>query len=87
MRASWPARPSELLRWRHVDTADRSINRRSPSNSCGAPAQLFEGQFPVDGVSSTDAALWYAFKRLAAGASAAVKAALLAGTPRRVYWL
>ena len=53
----------------------------------GAERCLFESNFPVDGVSSSYATLWNAFKRLAAGASPAEKAALFAGTARRVYRL
>ena len=48
---------------------------------------MFESNFPVDGVSSRYATLWNAFKRLAAGASAAERSALFSGTARRVYTL
>lgn len=47
----------------------------------------FESNFPVDKMGVTYAALWNAFKRIAAGASADEKAALFAGTARRVYRL
>ena len=53
----------------------------------GAQRCMFESNFPVDKVSSSYAVLWNAFKRLAAGASAADKAALFAGTARRTYRL
>lgn len=51
----------------------------------GADRCLFESNFPVDKVSSGYAVLYNAFKRLAAGASAAEKTALFSGTASRVY--
>lgn len=48
---------------------------------------MFESNFPVDKVTCSYTVLWNAFKRLAAGASAAEKAALFSGTARRVYGL
>jgi len=48
---------------------------------------MFESNFPVDSVSCSYGVMWNAFKRLAGGASAAEKAALFAGTARRVYRL
>ena len=48
---------------------------------------LFESNFPVDKMGIGWAGLWNAFKRLAAGASAAEKQALFSGTARRVYRL
>ena len=53
----------------------------------GAGARMFESNFPVDGVSCSYAALWNAFKRVAAGASAAEKAALFRDTATRFYRL
>jgi predicted TIM-barrel fold metal-dependent hydrolase len=53
----------------------------------GADRCMFESNFPVDKVTSSYAVLWNAFKRLATGASPADKAALFAGTARRVYRL
>ena len=53
----------------------------------GAERCTFESNFPVDKMGIGYAALWNAFKRLAQGASAAEKAALFAGTARRVYRL
>ncbi len=41
---------------------------------------MFESNFPVDKGSCGYATLWNAFKRIAAGYSAAEKAALFAGT-------
>jgi len=48
---------------------------------------MFERNFPVDKLSTGYAVLWNAFKRLAAGASAAEKTALFSGTATRVYRL
>jgi predicted TIM-barrel fold metal-dependent hydrolase len=46
---------------------------------------MFESNFPVDQVSCSYVVLWNAFKRLAAGCSAAEKAALFSETAARVY--
>lgn len=48
---------------------------------------MFESNFPVDMGSCDYATLWNAFKRLAAGASTAEKAALFSETAKRVYRL
>ena len=48
---------------------------------------MFESNFPVDKGSCGYAALWNAFKRIAAGCSAAETAALLAGTATKFYRL
>ena len=53
----------------------------------GADRCMFESNFPVDKMGIDWAALWNAFKRIAAGASAAEKLALFSGTARRVYRL
>jgi L-fuconolactonase len=53
----------------------------------GAQRCMFESNFPVDKGGASYAVLWNAFKRIAAGASADEKAALFAGTARRVYKL
>jgi predicted TIM-barrel fold metal-dependent hydrolase len=53
----------------------------------GAERCTFESNFPVDRMGIGYAALWNAFKRLAAGASPSEKAALFSGTARRVYRL
>jgi predicted TIM-barrel fold metal-dependent hydrolase len=53
----------------------------------GADRCMFESNFPVDKGSCAYPVLWNAFKRIAAGAGAAEKAALFAGTARRVYRL
>jgi predicted TIM-barrel fold metal-dependent hydrolase len=48
---------------------------------------MFESNFPVDKMGIGWVALWNAFKRIAAGASAAEKGALFGGTARRAYRL
>jgi L-fuconolactonase len=48
---------------------------------------MFESNFPVEKMGVGWATLWNAFKRIAAGASAAEKLALFSGTARRVYRL
>lgn len=53
----------------------------------GPDRGMFESNFPPDGVSSSYAVLWNAFKRLAAGYSADEKAKLFSGTAKRVYRL
>lgn len=53
----------------------------------GADRCMFESNFPVDKITSGYGVLWNAFKRLAAGASAAEKTALFSGTAARVYKL
>jgi len=53
----------------------------------GADRCMFESNFPVEKMGIGWAALWNAFKRIAARASAAEKLALFSGTARRVYRL
>ena len=53
----------------------------------GAKRCMFESNFPVDKMGIGWAALWNAFKRMAAGASSDEKQALFSGTARRVYRL
>jgi predicted TIM-barrel fold metal-dependent hydrolase len=53
----------------------------------GADRCMFESNFPVEKMGTGYAALWNAFKRIAAGASADEKLALFSGTARRVYRL
>ena len=53
----------------------------------GPDRGMFESNFPPDGVSSSYAILWNAFKRLAAGSSDDEKAKLFSGTAKRVYRL
>jgi predicted TIM-barrel fold metal-dependent hydrolase len=65
--------------WRpYIETC---IERFGPSRC------LFESNFPVEKMGIGFAALWNAFKRLTAGASADEKRALFSGTARRVYRL
>jgi predicted TIM-barrel fold metal-dependent hydrolase len=53
----------------------------------GADRCMFESNFPVDKMGIGWVAIWNAFKRIAAGASAAEKRALFSGTAKRVYRL
>ena len=53
----------------------------------GPQRAMFESNFPVDKGSCGYAQLWNAFKRIAAGYSAAEKAALFTGTATRFYRL
>ena len=53
----------------------------------GAERCMFESNFPVDKVSCSYQVLWNAFKKIAAGASAAEKAALFHDTAARAYRL
>jgi predicted TIM-barrel fold metal-dependent hydrolase len=53
----------------------------------GASRCMFESNFPVDKISGSYAVYWNAFKRLAAGASAAEKVALFRDTAKRFYRL
>ena len=53
----------------------------------GAARCMFESNFPVDKMGIGFAALWNAFKRIAARASADEKLALFSGTARRAYRL
>ena len=46
---------------------------------------MFESNFPVDRASCSYVVLWNAFKRMVSDASDDEKAALFAGTARRVY--
>ena len=53
----------------------------------GAARCMFESNFPVDKMGIGYAALWNAFKRITASASADEKLALFSGTARRAYRL
>jgi L-fuconolactonase len=53
----------------------------------GPDRGMFQSNFPPDGVSSSYAVLWNAFKQLAANFSADEKAKLFSGTAKRVYRL
>lgn len=55
---------------------------------CFGPERcMFESNFPVDRVSVSYPVVWNAFKKIAAGFSEPEKAAMFAGTARRVYGL
>jgi predicted TIM-barrel fold metal-dependent hydrolase len=51
----------------------------------GADRCMFESNFPVDRFGASYAALWNAFKRLAASATPSEKTALFSGTASKVY--
>jgi L-fuconolactonase len=53
----------------------------------GPDGGMFKSNFPPDGVSSSYAAPWSAFKLLAAGYSPEDKAKLFSGTAKRGYHL
>ncbi len=53
----------------------------------GPERAMFESNFPVDKGSGSYPVFWNAFKRIAAGCSAAEKEALFSGTARRFYRL
>ena len=53
----------------------------------GPERAMFESNFPVDKGSCSYRVLWNAFKRIAAGCSAAERAALFAGTATKLYRL
>jgi predicted TIM-barrel fold metal-dependent hydrolase len=83
--AGWRARMSEprpsseqlAAQWKpYIDTC---IDAFGPARC------MFESNFPVDRFGADYAALWNAFKRLAAGYSPDEKTALFSGTAKRVY--
>jgi L-fuconolactonase len=53
----------------------------------GPERAMFESNFPVDKGSGSYPVFWNAFKRIAAGCSAAEKATLFCGTANRFYRL
>ncbi|MBW8813152.1 MAG: amidohydrolase family protein [Caulobacterales bacterium] len=76
-----PRAPSEQLaeEWRpYIETCIEAF---------GPERCMFESNFPVDMGSCSYAVLWNTFKRIAAGASVAEKAALFSKTASRVYRL
>jgi L-fuconolactonase len=77
-----PAPPSSAAladHWRpYIETC---IERFGPARC------MFESNFPVEKMGIGYPALWNAFKRIAAGASADERRALFSGTARRVYRL
>jgi predicted TIM-barrel fold metal-dependent hydrolase len=82
--AGWQARMNPV-----EDSASLARQWKPYIETCieafGAARCMFESNFPVDRFGASYAALWNAFKRLAAGASADEKTALFAGTAMRVY--
>lgn len=56
-------------------------------NAFGADRAMFESNFPVDKGACSYGNLWNAYKRVTAGRTAQERAALFAGTARRVYRL
>jgi len=79
-RRDVPASSTELAAaWRpYVETCIEAF---------GLGRCMFESNFPVDKQSCSYATLWNAFKRIAAGYSAAEKSALFFGTANRIYRL
>jgi len=76
-----PRAPSEQLaeEWRpYIETCIEAF---------GHERSMFESNFPVDMGSCSYATLWNAFKRIAAGCSAAEKAALFNGAAAKAYRL
>ena len=57
----------------------------SPIDAFGPWRCMFESNFAVDRGSCSYALLWNAFKRLAAGCSAAEQSELFAGTAARIH--
>lgn len=53
----------------------------------GVPRCMFASNFPVDGLHSSYAALWQAYRQIVAGASEAEQTALFAGSARHWYRL
>jgi hypothetical protein len=81
MRIVLPAFPSRPSQGRRLTAPLRCIER------FGAHRCMFESNFPLEKMGVGWVTLWNAFKRIAAGASAAEKLALFSGTARRVYQL
>ncbi len=77
-----PAPPSSAELAAHWRTYIESCIERFGPARC-----MFESNFPVEKMGIGYAALWNAFKRIAAGASAEEKLALFSGTARRAYRL
>ena len=77
-----PAPPSSAELAAHWRTyIELCIERFGPARC------MFESNFPVEKMGIGYAALWNAFKRIVAGASAEEKLALFSGTARRAYQL
>ena len=76
---------------RPVSSAELAALWRPYIETCierfGSARCMFESNFPVDKMGIRYGALWNAFKRITAGATADEKLALFSGTARRVYRL
>jgi L-fuconolactonase len=70
---------SEVLAARWGPYIETCIEAFTPQRS------MFESNFPPDSSAGSYGAVWNAFKRIAAGASADEKAALFSGTASRIY--
>ncbi len=69
-----------------IELADATRDWYLHAIDCFGPARcMFESNFPVDKASCSYHVLWNAFKRIAAGFSAAERAALFHDTAARVY--
>ena len=83
--AGWRARMSEPLPSSEQLAQEWKPYIETCIEAFGSRRCMFESNFPVDRFGADYAALWNAFKRLAAGYSASDKTALFSGTAKRVY--
>ena len=79
MGSRLPPAASEVLAARWRPYIENCIEAFTPQRS------MFESNFPPDGSAGSYGAVWNAFKRIVAGASADEKTALFSGTASRVY--
>jgi L-fuconolactonase len=77
--SGFPPASSEVLAARWRPYIEDCIEAFTPQRS------MFESNFPPDSSAGSYGAVWNAFKRIAAGASADEKAALFSGTASRIY--
>jgi predicted TIM-barrel fold metal-dependent hydrolase len=85
--AGWRKRMAEPLPTSETLAAQWKPYIETCIETFGPERGMFESNFPVDRFGADYAALWNAFKRLAAGYSAAEKTALFSGTAKKVYRL
>jgi L-fuconolactonase len=83
--AGWRARMAEPLPSSEQLAAQWKPYIETCIEAFGPPRCMFESNFPVDRFGADYAALWNAFKRIAANYSAAEKTALFSGTAAAVY--
>jgi L-fuconolactonase len=83
--AGWRARMAEPLPSSEQLAAQWKPYIETCIEAFGPPRCMFESNFPVDRFGADYAALWNAFKRIAANYSAAEKTALFSGTASQVY--